>query len=78
MPSDVQLIHTHPRTKLVKHEPKHGVEKSGGTGVARPDEQRKSWIVCCVEAVDPSVTCVQLPVEKAAAARLQVRRQMLT
>ena len=61
----VQLKHTRPLSKLVLVEPAHRVEESGGTGVA-PCEQMKSWIVCCVEDADPSVTYVQLRVEKAA------------
>ena len=42
-------------TKVDKHEPKRRVEKSGGTCAALPGEQKKYCIVCCVEAVDPSV-----------------------
>ena len=50
----VQLRHTPPRTKVVKHVPNTGLRKAVvGTCAARPGEQRKFWTVCCVEAVDP-------------------------
>ena len=60
----VELRHTPPRTKPVKHKPQYRVEKSRVTFGALQFVQGKIWRVCFIDAVDTIRACIPLPLEK--------------